>query len=72
MNISVCVSLQSSYLSPDPSGVMKVVFVIRELPDAVVDSDTTLARCHVVLRHLNPAQRAHCETLTVQMCCILV
>lgn len=40
--------------------------MIRELPDAVVDSNTALARCHVLLRHLYPAQGTHCETLTVQ------
>lgn len=39
----------SSHLSPDTGSVMKVVFVVRQLPDAVVDSDATLARSHVFL-----------------------
>lgn len=47
---------------------MKIVFVVRQLPDAVVDSNTALAGCHVLLRHLYPAQGTHCKTLTVQIC----
>lgn len=50
---------------------MKVMFVIRQLPNAVVDSNTALARCHVLLRHLYPAQGTHCKTLEVQICIIL-
>lgn len=57
-----------SHLSPDASGVMQVVFVIRELPDAVVDSNAALARSHVFLRHFHPAQGTHCKTLTEKMC----
>lgn len=39
----------SSHLSPDTGSVVKVVFVVRQLPDAVVDSDAALARSHVFL-----------------------
>lgn len=62
----MCAGLSKSppHLSPDASSVIKVVFVIRQLPDAVVDSDTTLARSHVFLRHLYPAQGTYCKTLT--------
>lgn len=55
-----------SHLSPDASSVVKVVFVIRQLPDAVVDGNAALARSQVFLRHLHPAQGAHCKTLTPQ------
>lgn len=54
----------NSHLPPDPSGVVEVVFVIGELPDAVVDGHAALSGRQVLLRHLHPAQRAHGETLT--------
>lgn len=40
--------------------------MIRKLSDAVVDSDAALARSHVFLRHLHPAQGTHRKTLTAK------
>lgn len=61
--LASCVMRYGPHLSPDTSSVVEVVFVIGELPDAVVDSNTALPRRHVLLRHLHPAQGAHSETL---------
>lgn len=53
----------NTHLSPDAGCVVQVVFVVGELPDAVIDGNAALARCHLFLRYLHPAQRSHSKTL---------
>lgn len=52
-----------THLSPDAGCVVQVVFVVWELPDAVINSNAALARCHLFLWYLHPAQRSHSKTL---------
>jgi hypothetical protein len=54
---------RSAHLSPNTDCIPDVVFAVRKLPDAVVDSNAAFARGEVFLCHLHPSQRAHSKTL---------
>lgn len=51
------------HLSPDANSVSDVILAVGQLSDAVVHGDAALSRSQVFLCHLDPTQRAHCETL---------
>lgn len=52
-----------TYLSPNADCVPDVIFAVRKLPDAIVDSNAAFPGGEVLLCHLHPSQRAHGKTL---------
>lgn len=55
---------QTTHLTPGTIMGLAPVASLGQLLDTVIDSNTALPWCQVLLRHLYPAQRADCKALT--------
>lgn len=68
MCVSVCACMWErekaiSHLSPDAHSVSYVILAVRQLTNAVVNSNAAFTRSQVLFSHLYPAKRAHSKTL---------
>lgn len=57
---------QTTHLTPSTIMGLALVASLGQLLDTVIDSNTALPWCQVLLRYFHPAQRADCKALTRQ------